>query len=252
MEKQELNNRKEAWDMALIKLAIPLSIIAFVFAKAKIKIKLCSYPKEKKKETDDIDEPKTEPTDKPKNKDQAEAEDRAVYCFGTAKLFEKRRKRIGFLNKLTKYVGLLIPLSFSLFYMSLENSSFILTFTPIFKYVALTLNVILLFISSWALIFDWDNRLENFTESISNNRRYFKIFKEIAERYNEDETKYANLYRETILLDDIQQAKDDKENFSAKDDRFIMREGLYQTQRECTICGKIPDINLKNCSCCGK
>jgi len=248
MEKQEMNVRKETLDMALVKFAIPLSIIAFILAKTKVKIKFHSHPCQKAKETDNmkinkIDEPKN----KQKNKNQIEAEDREVYCFGTAKLFEKRRKRIAFLNKLPKYIGLFIPLSLGIIVSS--DNSFLM---PIFKSIAFILNTIMLVLSLWALIFDWDNRLENFTESISNNRRYYKIFKEIAERYNEDETKYANLYRETILLDDMQQAKDDKENFSAKEDRFIMREGLYQTQRECTVCGRIPDKNLNNCSCCGK
>jgi len=189
---------------------------------------------------------------KQEKSDVRNAVDRAVYCFGTAKLFEKRRKKIGFRNKLTKYVGLLIPLSFGLFYMSLENSSLILTYTPILKYVALGFNIILLFISSWALIFDWDNRLENFTESISNNRRYYKIFLEIAERYDEDIVKYANLYKETKLLDDAQQEKDEKENLSAEDERFIMREGLCQLHQECPKCKKIPDKGKSvKCSNCG-
>jgi len=254
MEKQELNTRKEAWEMALIKLAIPLSLIAYALAKAKIKIKFHSNPTAKK--TDNINKPMEKPIQKPieeptndqEKNDREEAKRRAIFCFGTAKIFGKRRKTIGFFNKLIKYFGLLVFLSLSLL-VSAEDPFLI----NVFKSVTFVFNVILLVFSLWALIFDWDNRLENFSEAISKNMQYFRVFKEIKERYNEDKTKYANLLTETKLLDDLQQEKDYKENFSAKECRFIMREGLYQLQLKCVVCGKIPNIaNPEKCDNCGK
>lgn len=190
--------------------------------------------------------------EKREKNDRIEAEDRAVYCFGTAKLFENRRKSLRFFNKINKYIGLFIPLSFGFFFMSLKSSSLMPTLEPIFLSITTLLNASLLFISLWALVNDWDVRLENYTESISNNRQYFKVFKEISERYDEKPTEYAAKLKEMILLDDMQQKKDDKENFSAKDNRFITRQGLYQLQLECPKCGNIPSIEKpKTCENCG-
>jgi len=194
--------------------------------------------------------------EKREKSDRLEAEERAVYCFGTAKLFEERRKKYKLRNKIIKFTGLSIPISLGFFAMSPEISSLIPILKPIVMPILLSIttliNAAMLILSIWALVDEWDAKVENYTESVSNNRQYFKIFKEISERYDENPTEYAAKFKETILLDDIQQNKDDKENFSAWDDRFITRHGLYQLHLPCPKCGNIPSIkNPKPCENCG-
>jgi mobilome CxxCx(11)CxxC protein len=186
-----------------------------------------------------------------RNNDLAEARERAIFCFGTARLFEKRRKSLRFVNKINKYIGLFIPLSLGYFFISSGTESESLM--PIFIYTTAFFSTAQLLISLWALISDWDIKLENYTESVSNNARYYRIFKEIEERYDEDPAKYSAKLKEIMLLDDAQRDKDDRQNISASEDRFIMRRGLYQFQQKCSICGKIPDIRKpKKCANCGK
>jgi len=242
-----MNNRTEMRNMAPFALAIPLSIIALAFAKAKIKINLVTNPESKTANS--------EPSNKcePMNRDKKEAEDRAVFCFGTERLFEKRRKKYQLLNKATKFIGLFVPISLGFFAMSSQDPELTLTLMPIFRYLTTFLNAVILVISVWSMVAEWDAKIENYTESISNNIQYYKAFKEILERYDENPTEYASKLKEMILLDDIQQNKDGKESYSAKDYRFIMRQGLYQLQTTCAKCGEIPDIiNPGTCSNCGK
>jgi len=85
MEKQEMNNRTEACNIALLALTIPLSLIALAFVKTKPKINIVNITESKT--TDNIDD-----MDKPKSSEQIESESRAVYCFGTVRLLEKKRK----------------------------------------------------------------------------------------------------------------------------------------------------------------
>jgi len=188
--------------------------------------------------------------------DRMEAEDRAVYCIGTAKLFEERRKKYKLRNKIIKFTGLSIPISLGFFAMSPEIESLIPILKPVIMPILLSittlLNAALLLLSVWALVDEWDAKVENYTESVSNNRHYFNVFKEISERYDENPTEYAAKYKEMILLDDIQRNKDGKENFSAWDYRFITRHGLFQLHLPCPKCGNIPSLEKsKTCENCG-
>ncbi|MDR2554694.1 MAG: hypothetical protein LBC64_04625 [Fibromonadaceae bacterium] len=248
MEKQEMNNRKEACNMALLALTIPLSIIALAIAKAKTKINIINVTEAESKTTDNIDD-----MDKPKSSEQIESERRAVYCFGTMRLLEKKRKTLRFFNKTNKFIGLSIPICLSLSLVSAKDLPIISTIMPIFPYITFILNIYILVISVWALIAEWDAKIENYTDSISNNMQYYKIFKEIAERYNENPTEYAAKFKETILLDDTQRKQDGRGDFSPKDHRFITRQGSHQLQFKCVDCNKIPDIkNPGTCRNCGK
>jgi mobilome CxxCx(11)CxxC protein len=241
MKRQEIYERKETWDKALFALAIPLSIVYLAFAKTKT----CPFAKNQK----------TDNTDKPKSKDQIEAEMRAVDCFGTARLLEKKRKTIKFFSKANKFIGLAIPLIFGTLYTLSNDKSLIPKLEPIIPIIQLItaiLGLALLIISLLALVNDWDTRIENYTKSIPNNMRYHDTFCEIVERYYEDEKKYAALYRKTKSLDDMQQEKDGIEDFSIKDRQFITKHGLHQLDIKCPECKKVPDITKSGkCGNCG-
>jgi len=71
-------------------------------------------------------------------------------------------------------------------------------------------------------------------------------------RYTENETKYANLFNDTKIYDNIQQKRDHKMNITEKERRFGMRHALFQFQRECVGCGKIPSLRKpEKCDVCG-
>jgi len=261
MEKRETNNRTEAWNVVAFVLAIPL--IALALTKIKPQINVINIAESK---TDDnIDD-----MDKPKNGDQIEAEevvklemndrkeatDRAVYCFGTTRLLEKRREKYKLLNKIIKFTGISIPISLGFFATSPKIAALIPTLEPVIMPILLSitafLNIALLYLSVWALVDEWDAKIEIYTDSISNNMQYFKVFKEIAERYIENPTDYSAKLKEMILLDDVQQKQDGKENFSNKDYRHITRLGLHQLHLPCPNCKKVPSLEkTKTCETCG-
>jgi len=185
--------------------------------------------------------------------DLTEATNRAVYCFGTAKLLEKRRKRLRFWNRINKFIGLFIPVFIGLSFMSAKDLPIIIsTIMLIFPYIAFILNASMFVISILALVAEWDAKIENYTDSISNNMQYFNIFKEILDRYYESPKEYSAKLKETTSLDNVQQKQDGRENFSLKEYRFITRVGLYQLHLPCPECNKVPSLEkTKNCENCG-
>ncbi len=175
---------------------------------------------------------------------------RCLFCFGTAAILNNKIRKLRLGNKLIKFFGLGIPLiiggvvtSFSL------NASFL----PILLIVLGGFAVIQLVLSLWSLIDGWDNKIEVFSESKVKNSDYYDQFKTIASNFDSDTTKYESLYKELKIYDDIQRKSDEKICFSNKDKRFGMRAGLFQLQKECVSCKKIPDIKKPTkCSVCGK
>jgi mobilome CxxCx(11)CxxC protein len=182
--------------------------------------------------------------------DVQEAWDRALFCYGTAKIVEKRTKTLKFLNKINKFIGLAIPLSIGGVVISFGLNASLL---PTALLILGILGIFQLIVSLWSLIDDWENKIENYVNSKSRNLHYSDLFQKIAKESNEDKTKYTNVFIETMLYDKIQREEDNKMNISEKEKRYGLRYALFQFQRCCVGCGKIPNMKkISKCNVCGK
>lgn len=175
---------------------------------------------------------------------------RCLFCFGTSAILSKKTRRLRLGNKIIKFLGLGIPLIIGGIVTSFSfNADFLSTLLFILGFFVIAQ----LILSLWSLIDGWDNKLEAFSESKIKNSDYYDQFKTIAENFNSDTSKYAVKYKEIKIFDDIQRKADEKICFSDKDKRFGMRAGLFQLQRSCGSCKKVPDIKKPSkCSVCGK
>lgn len=190
--------------------------------------------------------------DEKEEKDRIEAWDRAVYCFGTAKIFEKRLKQLNILNKGAKFIGLAVPLIIGYFVMTFGKENVLSA--SWFLYTAAILGFVQLSISLWALVDNWDDKLQCYAEFASENIHYSDTFENIGKRYGENKVEYARLLREMIALDGKQRKLNSKMNISRKENRYAMRYSLFQFERECVECKTIPIVDKpkRGCSICGK
>jgi len=188
--------------------------------------------------------------DEKEKNDRIEAWNRAVCCFGTAKIFEKRLRELDPINKRTQILGFVTPLLFGCFVMFSDKENILSN--HVFLFFVAIFSFIQLFVSLWALVDNWNNKLGDYTTSISENMFYAGKFEDIGRRYSEDKDRHEKLLQETILSDDLQRKRDIKMNISAKEIRYGRRYALSRFQRKCAECGEIPIVDSpnKNCSLC--
>lgn len=181
-----------------------------------------------------------------------EAGQRALFCFGTAKIVENRMKRLKLANRIIKFLGLFIPLIIGGIVLSFGSCS---TLQPMFTPILGALALVQLVLSLWALVANWDQMIIDYSESKTKNLYLCDVLIDIYRNYTDDETKYDSIYKEFILRDTQQRDNDNKNfNFSDKEKRLGMRYGLWLYQWPCAECNKIPNLRKpdKKCSVCGK
>ncbi len=188
--------------------------------------------------------------EKREKNDRIEAWNRAVLCFGTARIFEEREKCIILFNKFTKITELIVPLI-----TGSAAITFGINFSLMPKYVLIAtggIAIMQLIFSLWALIFSFEDKLKHYSDSVSNNTSYSEKFEEIGRRYDEDINEYEKTFEKMILLDNRQREIDGRMGITNKEKRFGMSEALSRFNRYCSMCGKKPDIdNSKKCKNCG-
>ena len=187
--------------------------------------------------------------EKNQNSIQNDARDRALHCYGTAKVVEKRLRNLNRIDKIAKFLGLILPLSIGSFVVTVGTDT---ALAPKLLYISGILGAFQLIITLWSLIDNWSGKLEDYMESKIKNMYYTDVFTEIGMRYKEDEAKYANLFNDTKILDNIQQGRDHKINITEKERRFGMRHALFQFRQICAGCKKIPSLGKPiKCDVCG-
>jgi len=183
------------------------------------------------------------------NSIQIDAWNRALHCYATAKIVETRLRNLNRIDKISKFLGLILPLSIGSFVITVGMNT---TLSPVLLYVSGILGAFQLTITLWSLIDNWNSKLEDYLESKTKNLYYMEIFNEIGNRYSEDEIKYKNLSNETNIYDNIQRERDNKMNVTEKERHFGMRHALVQFQRVCTGCNQKPILTkTKKCDVCG-
>jgi mobilome CxxCx(11)CxxC protein len=177
---------------------------------------------------------------------------RAIDAYGTAKIFEKRLKKLEFSEKINKLMGFIAPMGVGIAVITVEVNAKLIS---IFTIAAGVICFVQLMISLWALINRRDTTLKQYSDSKSANYYYANKFRDIWKRYDQDEEKYAKLLERFVPLDDEQQKIDQGllGEVSLEEKHFGMREALYQYQHKCKECGKIPDLkHPETCKIFGK
>ena len=175
--------------------------------------------------------------------------DRSLYCYGTAYILQYKIKWISILNTIIKFIGLAIPLVIGGVVISFGYEKNLM---PVLLIILGVLSIIQLVVSLWALVDGWDKKIEIYTESKLKNAELSDLFKDVAQRYDQDKEKYENIFNELMIKDNIQRTSDNKIHFSDKEKRKGLRAGLYQFQRKCLSCNQIPkSLKASNCEICG-
>jgi len=179
--------------------------------------------------------------------------DKALYTFGTARIFEKRtatlQKKLRFLSFLGLAMPLLVGGVVTSFGLDFKHIGFVLVLTSI-------VGLLQLIVSLWALVDRWEDALANSTESLIDNDRLSREFSRFAQeisRLPRLEEQHKLIFERLITENSARANLDIKQNVSEREKRFGMRAGLRQYKRKCTSCDKIPQsLKPTKCPICGR
>lgn len=177
-----------------------------------------------------------------------QAWDAAVNAFGTAKLFERRQRRLRLWLRLLAFVGIAFPVAVGGTVIAYGISAKSL---PYVLGVGGALGILQLVVSVWALVAQWDARLAHASESVVANHSLAVRFRAFAENPPQS----GDLEHEFALLsteNEQREQNDYKQDLSDKEIRLAHRAGLRQFQRECVACHQVPlSMTPTKCDVCG-
>ncbi len=172
----------------------------------------------------------------------------ALYCWGTAVIFERRGRRLGRLLRILNFIGIGVPLAVGGIVLSISAKQSVV---QVLTKVAGPLLALQLIWSGWALAAKWDDRREYAIESMGDNFRLANSYADTAQ-YPPSDIKHRievlgvqNANRET---------QDTRQYLKPREKRRGMRAGLSRYQRSCVACGKVPESPEKatRCETCGR
>lgn len=176
---------------------------------------------------------------------------RAINCFGTGQIFQKRSQKLTIKLKFLSFMGLVLPLLLGGYVLSygIDNTEKIKEFI---KWAA-GIGILQLVISLWSIVFSWaDDQqycLESAAENLELSAKFQELGKLTAAPPEDLEVRYAALK----ARDESRNSADSKRNVSAKEYRYGHRAGLRQMERKCKGCATIPtSMNSTSCNVCGR
>ena len=177
---------------------------------------------------------------------RTECWDKALYAFATASIYERRACSLRRKIRVLTFLGIGVPMLVGSTALSFDSAD-------IWFRILITASSIVLIIqlmwSVWSLIARWDDNLAYALESISDNHRLAREFRELGKNPPADlETRYAIMK----VMDDNRRSSDEKQGITEKEKRYGHRAGLRQFQRACTSCNVVPNsLNSSECNICG-
>ena len=178
------------------------------------------------------------------------AYDNALYAFGKSYIFEDRARR--YLKRLTilKWLGICVPL---LVYGLLSSFEYISTIQQIIFASATMGSTLLLILSAWSIVANWDLHYSQSILSQKDNSELYRSYKSLAETTIKDYGSYSSeLSKLDLLLSKIED-RNIQLGITDSEKRMGMRAGLREFQRKCLGCNLVPiDLEPSECSVCGK
>lgn len=177
-----------------------------------------------------------------------EAWDRALAAVATARIFERRSRKLRQKLRLLSFIGLLGPLLVGALALSYGVG-----FSPLPLLIAIASAVAVLqaAISLWSVSANWSGSLEVALHSIIVNRELFDRFSELGRSTLIESELRVEL---TVLKsrDDAQRSVDLQQEITEVEKRFGMRSALIRLRRTCVQCADVPSsMNPTNCGVCG-
>jgi len=175
---------------------------------------------------------------------QRHCSDKRFYSFGTAKIFERRARRLELKRNWITYLGIVVPL--------LVGGSALAFGTKALPYVlvpASLLGLVQLSLSAWSLVAKWDAHHSYALSAAQAQTRLFNSWDALAKR---PPPSIEQAVEELDKEDQRQEQSDLLQNISDREKRFAMRAALYHFGNTCQRCNRKPDsMKPGDCDTCG-
>jgi mobilome CxxCx(11)CxxC protein len=179
----------------------------------------------------------------------SECWDRAIYAHGTAQIFIRRSNKLKRRLRWLSFFGLAgvvcIGAIVTLFGIGAPSLSWVLAIAGIVAVGQLLLSL-------WSLIANWADNLAYSLESAAENLALSSAFRELGKRAQNPPPDLDARFADLRARDESRRISDTKQGITEKEKRFGMRAGLFQFQRECAGCNKVPaSMEPTACKVCG-
>lgn len=176
-----------------------------------------------------------------------ECREKQRYSFGTARIFERRTRRLQLAQKLITFLGLLCPLAVGAIALSFSDSY--KDIQPYALAIAGVLGIVQLIFSLWSLVARWDERNSYAVSSLKANTRLTTDFEDLAAADTIIVERDIPRLRDEYKRQDVE---DTAQNITPEEKRFAMRQTLFQYKLQCVTCGQLPtSIKPSKCDTCG-
>ncbi|MFB2700180.1 mobilome CxxCx(11)CxxC protein [Aeromonas veronii] len=175
------------------------------------------------------------------------AKDYEFYCYGTARIFEKRASNLKLLRTIITFLGLITPIMAGSIFLSFGSHERLTQFLMVIAGITAAIQLAL---STWSIVARWDESYEYAVESLRNNTELYNSFKSLPEE--KDYSRLFERYQKLRTLYEVREQKDLGQNIKDKEKRFATFESLKYYKQKCQLCGCIP-ISIKpgKCTACG-
>ena len=170
--------------------------------------------------------------------------EKAFFAFGTARIFERRLRRLNELRNWITYLGIVVPLLIGGVAMSFD--------TKVLPYVIIPaglVGLVQLALSAWSLVAKWDDKHAFSLSALQAQTRLFNAWDALAKRNPPDINTKAN---ELDAEDQRQETQDLTQVITKQEKNYGMRAALFHFGNECPTC-KVRPVSLKasGCDTCG-
>lgn len=176
--------------------------------------------------------------------------DRAVDCYGTAKIFLDRASRYRRNLDAISYLGIAVPALVGGNVLAYGTGA---TWLPIIFIVAGLLGLMQLLLSIASVVRAWPTGLEYAHESAGANLSLSDEFRRLGSKAIDPPIDLEARANELIVKDEARRQQDVKRGVTDKELRKGHRYGLRYFQRKCVACSAVPqDMSSTECNVCGR
>lgn len=185
---------------------------------------------------------------------RGEAWKNVVHAQGTYTVFARRSGNLRFLTDLRDYVGLLVIPTATAFVATVEISPTLAEYRKIALLALGAAAAIQALLAGWSLVRRWDDQRSYSSRAMRDSYEMKIAWEEIGKG---DVGDLKSAYELRKAQQKIIDSHDIGQDITDREKRSGMRAGLFEVQRTCIGCGKIPNstrpplLTMKRCSVCG-
>jgi mobilome CxxCx(11)CxxC protein len=178
-----------------------------------------------------------------------EAWDRALYAYGTAKIFLERSRRYRRKIRWLAFIGIAGPVLIGVMVLHGVSPEHLVTFIA----AVAAISVVEALISVWSIVANWADNLSYSQRSAADNFALSSAFQELGQKCENPQDDLIVKFTALRSSDDARRAQDADQGITEKELRYGHRAGLRQFQRACEGCKKVPmSMDSTDCGVCGE